>query len=54
MVTEAGTLTLAAPPAIPSATVSPPAAAGAEAVTLHDAVPGVVSGFGEQVIAVKV
>lgn len=54
MLTEAGTLTLAAPPATPRATESPPLGAGADAVTVHDAVPGVVSGFGAQANPVNV
>ena len=53
IVTEAGTLTLAPLPVVPSAIKSPPLAAGAEAVTLQDAVPGVVRGFGEHVSAVN-
>jgi hypothetical protein len=51
-VTEAGTLTPVVAPAVPSATSSPPLGAGADTVTVQDAVPGVVSGFGEQASAV--
>ena len=54
MVTEPGTLTLAVLPETPRATLSPPLGAGADAVTVHAAVPGVVSGLGEQDSAVNV
>ncbi|HLM99785.1 MAG TPA: hypothetical protein VK335_10910 [Bryobacteraceae bacterium] len=54
MVTAPGSLTPAAPPETPRATLSPPLGAGADAVTVHDAVPGVVSGLGEQDSAVNV
>jgi len=49
MMTEAGTLTLSVLPETPRETANPPLGAGADAVTLHEAVPGVVSGLGEQV-----
>ena len=48
MMAEAGILTLSVLPETPRATANPPLAAGADAVTLHEAVPGVVSGLGEQ------
>ena len=54
MLAEAGALTLAAPPATPNDTTKPPLGAAADAVTVHDAVPGVVSGFGAQVNPVNV
>jgi hypothetical protein len=54
MVTEPGILTPAVPPETPRATLSPPLGAGADAVTVHAAVPGVVSGLGEQDSAVNV
>jgi len=52
MVTELGMLTLALLDT-PRETLSPPLGAGADAVTVHDAVPGVVNGLGEQDIAVS-
>jgi hypothetical protein len=54
MVTEDGALTPVVLPAVPNVTGSPPLGAGADAVTVQDAVPGVVRGFGEQASAVKV
>jgi len=54
MVTEAGILTLAVLPETPRATVNPPLDAGADAVTLHEAVPGAVSGLGEQARAFNI
>ena len=52
MVTELGMLPLALLDT-PRETLSPPLGAGADAVTVHDAVPGVVNGLGEQDIAVS-
>ena len=51
--TEPGMLKAELLPETPRLTLNPPPGAGADDVTLHSAVPGVVSGFGEQASAVK-
>jgi hypothetical protein len=53
IVTDEGTVTLAAPP-VPVVTVSPPVGAGADIVTVHEAEPGVVTVAGVQARALTV
>jgi hypothetical protein len=50
IVTDEGTVTLAAPP-VPVVTVSPPVGAGADTVTVHAVEPGVVTVAGVQATA---